>query len=155
MPFRYIHSTTLLSQTRTDAVAQQEPEESSIEALQAMEVEAKRFKEETVALKTEEKELRLALREGFSQVPLPEVKATVGRLEQEKADVLARLAKLKSGNIKPTSADERDRINREYAMWQKAANDRKKIRVELWKSIEGNLEKKEAAELKESWELDV
>lgn len=133
---------------------QEEPEESSIEALQAMEEEAKRLKEETVALKTEEKELRLAIREGSAQIPLAEVKATVGKLEQEKADVLARLAKLKSGNIKPISAEERDRVNREYAMWSRTANVRKKIRVELWESIESNLERKEAAELKEAWELD-
>jgi len=154
MPFRYIHAFPLLLR-QTLKHAQEEPEESSIEALQAMEEDAKRLKEEIVALKTEEKELRLALREGSAQVPLTEIKATVNKLEQEKADVLARLQKLNSGNIKPISAEERDRVNKEYATWQKTANARKKIRVELWKSIESNLEKKEAAELKEAWELDV
>jgi len=135
--------------------AQQEPEESSIEALQAIDEETKRLKEETAALKAEEKELRASLRDGAAQVPLAEIQAAVGNLEQEKTDLLERLKKLRSGNIKPVNAEERDRINKEHATIQKCASARRKIRTELWKIIEAGLEKKEAAELKEAWELDI
>lgn len=133
---------------------QEEADEDSATTLQEMEDETKRLRETTVSLKAEEKELRLALREGASQVPLPELKASVASLEQQKWEMTARLAKLKGGNLKPVSLEERERVSAEHRKWQKAAAARKKIRTEVWKEIESNLEREKVEETMEELRLE-
>ena len=125
-----------------------------MEKLQKMDAETTRLKDATTALKTEEKEHRLALREGASQIPLTELKASVTALEQQKAELTARLAKLESGTVKPVSLEEREKVSTEHRKWQKTAAARKKIRMELWKEIEGQLDKEKAAETKEDLGLE-
>lgn len=120
-----------------------------------MDIETTRLREETTALKAEEKELRHALREGAAQVPLTELKASVTALELNKAELVARLAKLQGGNLKPVSAEQREEVNREHRKWAKCASSRKKIRLELWRVIEGTMEKSAAADLKESLDLEL
>ncbi|KAK3703524.1 hypothetical protein LTR37_014371 [Vermiconidia calcicola] len=135
-------------------VIQDEPDESAVEQLAAMESETTSLREATTGLKTEEKELRLSLREGASQIPLTELKASVAALEQEKDEITARLAKLRSGSIKPISLEERDKVGLEHRKWQKTSNARKKIRNELWKEIEGLTEKEKIEETKEELGLE-
>ena len=120
-----------------------------------METETTRLKDSTTALKAEEKELRLALREGASQIPLADLKASVSTLEQQKTELNVRLAKLKSGNVKPVSLEEREKVNSEHRKWQKTANARKRIRLEVWKEIEGALDKEKVAETKEELGLEL
>ena len=119
-----------------------------------MESETTSLREATTGLKTEEKELRLSLREGASQIPLTELKASVAALEQEKDEITARLAKLRSGSIKPISLEDRDKVGLEHRKWQKTSNARKKIRNELWKEIEGLTEKEKIEETKEELGLE-
>lgn len=126
-----------------------------VDALQALDEQTVRLREETNALKAEEKDLRVALREGASQVPLAELQASVAALEHQKAELEARLAKLRGGNLKPVSAEERERVGKEYKRWMRCAANRKKIRVEVWKVIEGLVDEKEAPDLKESLGLEV
>lgn len=126
-----------------------------VDALQALDEQTVRLREETNALKAEEKDLRVALREGASQVPLAELQASVAALEHQKAELEARLAKLRGGNLKPVSAEERERVGKEYKSWMRCAANRKKIRVEVWKVIEGLVDEKEAPDLKESLGLEV
>ncbi|KAK4549081.1 hypothetical protein LTR36_007537 [Oleoguttula mirabilis] len=128
---------------------QDEADEDGLEKLQAMDAETTRLREATTQLKAEEKELKLALREGTSQVPLPELRTSVASLEQEKAELVARLAKLKGGNLKPVSLDEREKVNAAHRKWQRAAAARKKIRHELWQVIAGQIEKDKIEETKE------
>lgn len=119
-----------------------------------MEDETTRLRDATTALKAEEKELRLALREGASQVPLPEPKASVLSLAEQKTEMVARLAKLKGGNLKPVSLEEREKVGAEFRKWQRIAGARKKIRVELWREIEGDIEREKVAETKEELGLE-
>ena len=119
-----------------------------------MEVATKSLQESTLALKAEEKALRISLREGASQIPIAELKSSVAALEEQKAEMTARLVTLTSGNVKPVSLEERERVNTEHRKWQKTANARKKIRVELWKEIEGAIEKDKAEETKEELGLE-
>lgn len=119
-----------------------------------MDVETTRLRDATSALRTEEKELRLALREGTSQVPLPELRTSVAMLEQEKAEIAARLAKLKSGNLKPVSIEEREKINADHRKWQRTAVARKKIRKDLWAEIVDKLDKDKIDETREELDLD-
>jgi len=120
-----------------------------------MDAETTRLKDATVALKAEEKELRAALREGTAQVPLPELKASVASLEAEKLTLVARLEKLKSGSIKPITAEERDGLNKEHTKWKKCAHARRKIRLELWAEIRGHIEKGKVEELREELDLHI
>lgn len=119
-----------------------------------MDEETARLRDETTALKVEEKELRSSLREGASQVPLPELKASVTALEEEKAGLEARLEKLKDGGLKPVSVEDREKVNVEYKRWLKCAGNRRKIRTEMWKTICEGIGKAEAVELKESMGLE-
>lgn len=119
-----------------------------------MEAETTRLKDATTGLRAEEKDLRLALRGGASQIPLTELKASVTALEQQKAEMTARLSKLTSGNVKPVNLEERETVNTEYRKWQKCAHARKKIRMEVWKEIEGAIDKGKAGETKEELGLE-
>ena len=98
--------------------------------------------------------MRLALREGASQVPLPELKASVSLLEEQKAEMTGRLAKLKGGNVEAVSLEEREKVGAEFRKWQKVAGARKKIRLELWKEIEAHIEREKIAETKEELGLE-
>jgi 26S proteasome regulatory subunit, ATPase 3, interacting protein len=119
-----------------------------------MDAETTRLRDATTALKAEEKELRLALREGTAQVPLPEIRSAVARLEQEKTEMAARLKTLKSGSVKPVSLEERDKINSDHKKWQTAAASRKRIRADMWDMVSGTLEKDKLEETKEALGLE-
>ena len=76
-------------------------------------------------------------------------------LQAQKAEMIAHLAKLKGGSVKPVSLEGREKVNAEHRQWQKAANARKKIRTGVWKEIEANVEKSKVKETKEDsgWEF--
>ncbi|KAL1582252.1 hypothetical protein WHR41_09093 [Cladosporium halotolerans] len=134
---------------------QDEADESSLEALQAMDAETARLKDATAALKVAEKELRAQLRECAEVTPVSELKGAVAALESEKEALGEPLAKLRAGNVKPVSAEERARVNAELAKWQKAAGARRSIRAEMWRTIEEFIADKErAAETKERLGLE-
>ena len=119
-----------------------------------MEAETTRLHDATRALNAEAQELRATLKEGASQVPLTEVRASVAALEQNQAEMTARLTKLRSGNVQPVSAEERDKVNAEHRKWQRTAAARKKIRNELWRVIQDLLDKDATEKLREEWEFD-
>ncbi|KAK4556372.1 hypothetical protein LTR86_006516 [Recurvomyces mirabilis] len=130
-------------------------DEAGPERLQEMHIETTRLREETIAMKAEEKELRAALREGASQVPLSDLRSSMVSLEQEKVDLTARLAQLQSGNVKPVSAEEQYKTNAEHKKWQKIASDRRKIRNEMWAEIAGMVEKEKMEDIKEALDLSL
>ena len=119
-----------------------------------MDAETSRLKSATLELKAEEKDLRQALRQQGTQIPLPELRLAVDTLRQEEADLSARLATLKNGNTKPVSVEEREQISAEHRKWARTAAARKKIRKELWAEIESHLGKEKAAETKEMLGLE-
>jgi len=135
-------------------VRQDEADEASIEKLHEMDTETTRLRNETVAFKTEEKELRSALRDGASRIPLPELQASVTALEQQKAELVSRLEKLKGGDSKPVSPEERDKVKSDHRKWHKTANNRKKIRSELWKEVTQIIDKDKWEETKEDLGLE-
>ncbi len=134
---------------------QDEADEASLESLQQIDAETTRLRDETIALKTEEKELQKALRGGgASQVPLSELTASIAALEHNKAEMVARLSDLTSGDLKPVSVEKRERIFAEHRMWQRAAAARKRIRGELWGVIKGVVEKEKWEETREELGLE-
>ncbi|KAK5172933.1 uncharacterized protein LTR77_003055 [Saxophila tyrrhenica] len=135
-------------------VIQEEPDDSLVETLQAMEAETSRLRETTQTLKLEEKQLRASLKDGAACIPLPELKAEVTTLEQQRAEMSMRLQKLQAGSVQPLSAEEREKISSEWKKWSKTAAARKKIRKELWEEILGLIEPSKVAETKEELGLE-
>jgi 26S proteasome regulatory subunit (ATPase 3-interacting protein) len=125
-----------------------------METLQQMTTETTRLKDATAALKADEKGLRASLRDHTSLTPLPELKASVASLQQEKETMSARLAKLKDGQVKPITAEERDKVSVEHSKWKKLVASRRKIRGELWKIIADAVEPHALAETKEKLGLE-
>lgn len=120
-----------------------------------MDAETARLKDATAALKVAEKGLRAQLRECAELTPVWELKGAVAALEREKEALRERLAKLRAGNVKPVSAEERARVDAEHAKWQKVASARRRIRSEMWRTIEDVIADKErAAETKERLGLE-
>lgn len=134
---------------------QEEADESSLETLQEMETETERLKDATTALKADEKVLRASLRDHASVTPLPELKASVASLQQQKEEMSARSARLKDGNVKPITAEEREKVTTEHHKWKQSLNARRKIRAEMWKIVADAVpEPEKLAEVKESLGLE-
>lgn len=134
---------------------QEEADEAGLEELREMEAETTRLREATNTMKAEEKELRQAVREGASQVSLPELRCCVANLEQEKAEMTSRLVKLKSGNVQPVQMEERDKVNADHRKWERTAHARKKIRNELWAVIKDQIGGDKAEDVKEELGLEL
>lgn len=121
-----------------------------------MDAETSRLKDATVQIKADEKAMRATLRDHASLTPLPELKASVVALQQEKDAMAARLAKLKDGDVKPITAEERARVDSEHKKWQVCVGSRRKIRLEMWRMIEDLIaDKEKAAEMKERLGLEA
>ncbi|KAK3117147.1 hypothetical protein LTR53_001804 [Teratosphaeriaceae sp. CCFEE 6253] len=133
---------------------QDEADEDTLEQLQKLDDETSRLRDETTALRAEEKELRNALRGDASRVPLSELRTSVAAFEHDKAEMASRLAKLKSGSVKPIGAEERDKIITEHRRWQRLAAARKRIRRELWAELTGFVDKAKIEEVKEELGLE-
>ena len=119
-----------------------------------MENETTRLKDATAALKADEKGLRASLKDHASVTPLPELKASVAALQQQKEGMSERLAKLKNGNIKPITPDERDKVAVQFNKWKNCLAARRKMRAEMWKVIADVSEPEKLADVKESLGLE-
>ncbi|CAK1365998.1 unnamed protein product [Cercospora beticola] len=126
-----------------------EVDEHFEETMQAKEAETERLRTEIISLKTEEKELRLALRAESTIVTTAELRSNAEKLEQEKVELQERLAKLKSGKVKPVDPERKVQIVAARKKWAKIVANRKKIRKELWGMILDATEKDKVAERKE------
>ncbi|CAK4022293.1 Hypothetical predicted protein [Lecanosticta acicola] len=133
---------------------QPELEEDQVEQLREIDTGIARLREETNALKSEEKELRETLRKSTTQIPLPQLKSEVAGLESQKHDIETRLTKLKGGNLKPISAEEKAKVNDFYRRAQKSLDARKKIRLELFKTVEESVGKEKGVEVKDELGLE-
>lgn len=116
--------------------AQEEADGTSLSALRELHAETERLKDATAALKSDEKPLRASLRDAVALPPLPELKAAVASLRGEKEALAARLAMLREGGVKPISAEERARVDAEHEKWRRAVVVRRRIRAEMWKTVE-------------------
>jgi 26S proteasome regulatory subunit (ATPase 3-interacting protein) len=88
-------------------------------------------------------------------VPLPDLKASVEKMMKQKKELQARLAKLKGGSVKPVSKVEKEKTEREWRRLRTVAKNRQKIRVEMWKAVQGIAPKETWEELKEEFDLKL
>lgn len=74
---------------------------------------------------------------------------------QDKKELQARLTKLRAGSVKPVSKVEKERTERELKRLQKAVRNRKKIRMELWQTIQAFAPKEQWEDIKDGLDLNI
>lgn len=81
--------------------------------------------------------------------------SSMSSLEHEKAEIVTRLEGLRAGHAKKVTAEERQKVEREWKVMNSVSVRREKIAREFWGMVEDGTEGKEALEeLREGWGLD-
>ena len=76
-------------------------------------------------------------------------------MQARKVEMEGRLGKLRSGDVKPVSREERERVEREGRALERALGVRRGIVGEMWGAIAENSAREEWKELKEAFGLEV
>ncbi|KAK5200929.1 hypothetical protein LTR16_004383, partial [Cryomyces antarcticus] len=102
------------------------------EDLAATDASIARLRDSTTTLRTTEKALRASLAAMNATLSTSDLRVAVQALEAEKEATLARLLSLRSGSIKPVSAEERAGVEKEWKTWEKREKVRAAIGREMW-----------------------
>ena len=105
---------------------------TSLEDLAAMDKSIAEHRESIAGLKTNEKLLRSNLASINAIMSTDELRSNVHSLEGERAELQARLAPLRQGDVKPVSIEQKAEVDRLWGEWKKKAEARKKIAMEFW-----------------------
>ena len=97
-----------------------------------MDREIAQHQEAITGLKTNEKLLRSNLASINATMSTDELRSNVRSLEADKAQLQARLAPLRQGDVKPVSIEQKAEADRLWGAWKKIAEVRRKIAMELW-----------------------
>lgn len=100
-----------------------------------MDAEIQSLRDETTAARAEEKTLKASLASTNATMSTADLRASVTALEGERTEIMARLQSLRSGSVKPLSAEEKAGVEMEWQKWKRIADARRKICVGLWKEI--------------------
>ena len=113
--------------------AVQDPDDAmSLEDLAAMDKEIADLRETIATTKANEKLMRANLISVNATLSTEELRSSVSLLEMEKREIIMRLGPLRSGNVKPVLAEEKEAVDKEWREWSRKASSRKKICMELW-----------------------
>lgn len=113
--------------------AVQDPDDAmSLEDLAVMDKEIEDLRETIATAKANEKLLRANLISVNATLSTEELRSSVSLLELEKKEILARLGRLRSGNVQPVLPEEKEAVDRAWREWSRKARSRKKICMELW-----------------------
>jgi hypothetical protein len=97
-----------------------------------MTAEIEALRNETAALKTQEKSLKTNLMAVSNTMSTAALRAAVSSLQAEKQELADRLFPLRSGDVKPISEEEMSKVEQELKKWSHAVRTRAKIRRDLW-----------------------
>jgi len=109
---------------------------------------------ETASLMTSAKSQRSILSSITSTLSTTDMLSSISALEVEKEEIEKRLEELRGGNMVVVGQEEGESVEREWRAWKGIEERRKKIVVEIWRAIEGVVEKEGRAELRERLGLD-
>ncbi|EME40302.1 hypothetical protein DOTSEDRAFT_66108 [Dothistroma septosporum NZE10] len=126
---------------------QEEPCDDQDTKLAEMDILTAQLRDESNALKAEEKDLRQRIREGAHIIPMPVLMAAIADLEKEKTVLNARLKKLKSGDVKPVSKAEKKKVQERWTKIKKSCEARKRIRDGIWMALVGGVEEQQGKRL--------
>lgn len=107
-------------------------DDASPESLAAIDKELEGLREEIAAGKTRERALKAELTTLNSRVSTADLRRGVLSLEAEKADILARLSGMRDSAVQPVSAEEKAGVEKEWKVWKRNMNVRKRICRDLW-----------------------
>jgi len=105
------------------------------EDLTIMDEQISAFREETNSINAEIKTLRATLSSLDSRISTSDLRTSVVTMEKEKQEITARLVKLRSGDVKPVSVEEKAAVDADMRKWERIATNRAKITKEMWDSI--------------------
>lgn len=104
----------------------------SLEDLAAADKEIADLRGTIATAKAKEKLIRANLISVNATLSTEELHSSVSLLELEKKEILARLGPLRSGDVKPVLAAEKEAVDKAWRDWSRKASSRKKICMELW-----------------------
>lgn len=104
----------------------------SLEDLAAMDAEIAGLRTTMAESKATEKLLRTSLVSVNATLSTDELRTAVALLEHDRKETLGRLGPLREGSVKPVAPEEKTRVDRDWGLWGRKANARKKIGMELW-----------------------
>jgi 26S proteasome regulatory subunit (ATPase 3-interacting protein) len=111
---------------------QEESDETSADAIAAMDEEIQRLQEELPGLKEEEKKVQAEL-SSLNAVPLlSELRTELEKLESEKESLAASLAKVHGDGEANGSPQETEAVRKDWKLWQVQARVRERICRDLW-----------------------
>jgi hypothetical protein len=119
-----------------------------------MDTHTQTLRDETTALNSQAKALRIELTQLYSSLPTADLRAQVAAMHAEKADIESRLTSLRSGSVKPVSKEEKTRVDAELRKVEKCVVAREKIVKEMWSVIADAVPKEELADLKEDFGVE-
>lgn len=97
-----------------------------------MDEEISALREETTTIGANIKSLRSTLSSLESTMSTADLRISVAAMESEKREITARLEKLRKGDVKPVSKEEREAVEKSVALWEGVAVRRGKIVKEMW-----------------------
>ncbi|KAK6495187.1 hypothetical protein TWF481_003213 [Arthrobotrys musiformis] len=100
-----------------------------------MKASVEAMKERTSALKAELKSLQVTLQNLRSMPTADDLKSEVGTLRQEVTDLRSRLELLRSGDVKPISAEEKQKMQMEVKKMQGLWIARKRWSKEFFEAV--------------------
>lgn len=122
------------------ASASQDPKDAATpEELAAMEAEISKVRDEISAAKAEYKTLSTTLSTLESTLTTTDLRESVHALELTRKELLARLEPLRSGNVSPVSAAEKEMVDNEWRKAQRDAFGRKRIFDDFWGLLKDSL----------------
>ncbi|RVD89344.1 uncharacterized protein DFL_000357 [Arthrobotrys flagrans] len=114
----------------------QDPDDfASPEEIADMKASVEGMKERTSTLKAELKSLQVTLQKLRSMPTADDLKSEVGTLRQEVTDLRSRLEPLRSGDVKPISAEEKQKVQMEVKKMQGLWITRKRWSKEFFEAV--------------------
>lgn len=107
-------------------------DDASPESLAAIDKELEILKEDISAGRTREKALKAELTMMNSRVSTPDLRRGVLNLEAERDQILGRLSSMRNSTVQPVSLEEKAHVEKEWKVWKRHMNVRKRICRELW-----------------------
>ncbi|KAL4945331.1 Tat binding protein 1-interacting protein-domain-containing protein [Aspergillus oleicola] len=119
--------------------ALQEGDENSPNAVAAMDAEIESLQEQLPSLKEDEKRTQNELNALNATPLLSELRVEVGKLEGEKEELAARLAKVHGDGSSDVSPQEKESVRKDWKIWQGQARVRARICRDLWRKCSETL----------------
>ncbi|KAF2096523.1 TBPIP-like protein [Rhizodiscina lignyota] len=113
-------------------VIQDPADAATPEHLAALDAAILSLQEETTALRSQATGLKSTLSALNATLSTADLRAAVADLEAKHAEVTTRLDKLRKGDVRPISAEEKQLVEKEEKKWETVARKRKAIVKEMW-----------------------